>query len=61
MDGLIIKEKWLDLILDDKKIFEIRGHNTKKLHTPIYLLKSGSKRIRGTCEIVTSHPITKEN
>ena len=61
MDGLIIKEKWLDLILNDKKTLEIRGHNTKKLNEPIYLLESGSKKIRGTCEIVASHPITKDN
>ena len=61
MDGLIIKEKWLNLILDDKKTFEIRGHSTKKLNEPIYLLESGSKKIRGTCEIIASHPITKDN
>ena len=30
MDGLIIKKKWLDLIVNDKKTIEIRGSDTKK-------------------------------
>lgn len=47
MDGLIIKKKWLDLILSGKKTLEIRGCSTKKTGVPIYLLESGSKRVRG--------------
>lgn len=30
MDGLIIKKKWLDLILSNKKTLEIRGNDTHK-------------------------------
>lgn len=44
MDGLIIKKKWLDLILSGKKTLEIRGHDTHKLGETIYLLESGSHR-----------------
>lgn len=40
MDGLIIKKQWLDLILSGEKTLEIRGHDTKKLNEPIYLLES---------------------
>ena len=29
MKGLIIKEKWLDKIFYENKIWEIRGSNTK--------------------------------
>ena len=29
MDGLIIKHKWLDLILKGKKTIEVRGSDTK--------------------------------
>lgn len=47
MDGLIIKKKWLDLILSGKKTLEIRSSSTKKTGIPIYLLESVSKRVRG--------------
>lgn len=40
MDGLIIKKKWLDLIVSGKKTIEIRGSNTKKQNETIYLLES---------------------
>ena len=30
MEGLIIKKKWLDLIVSGKKTIEIRGNNTQK-------------------------------
>lgn len=45
MDGLIIKKEWLDLILSGEKTLEIRGHDTRKLNEPIYLLESGSHRL----------------
>ena len=38
MDGLIIKNKWLDLILIGEKTIEIRGSDTKKQGEIIYLL-----------------------
>lgn len=58
MDGLIIKKEWLDLILKGKKTLEIRGHDTKKLDEPIYLLESGSHRIRAICKIDATFPIS---
>lgn len=58
MDGLIIKKKWLDLILSGKKTLEIRGCSTKKTGVPIYLLESGSRRVRGTCIIQSAYPIS---
>ncbi len=30
MYGLIIKKKWLDLIVSGKKVIEIRGSDTKR-------------------------------
>ena len=58
LNGLIIKKKWLDLILSGKKTLEIRGCSTKKTGVPIYLLESGSRRVRGTCIIQSVYPIS---
>ena len=58
MDGLIIKKEWLDLILSGKKTLEIRGCDTKKIEQKIYLLESGTHRVRGTCKIFTTYPIS---
>ena len=58
MDGLIIKKKWLGLIFSGKKTLEIRGCSTKKTGVPIYLLESGSRRVRGTCIIQSVYPIS---
>lgn len=57
MDGLVIKKKWIDLILSGKKTLEIRGSDTYKVGQIIYLLESGSHRVRGTCKIAESFPI----
>ena len=51
MDGLIIKKKWIDKILYGDKILEIRGSQTKKTDQMIYILESGSRRVRGKCLI----------
>lgn len=61
MDGLIIKKKWIDLILSGKKTLEIRGSDTHKIGETIYILESGSHRVRGTCKIVGSRFITYQN
>lgn len=37
---------------------EIRGCSTKKTGVPIYLLESGSRRVRGTCIIQSVYPIS---
>lgn len=61
MHGLIIKKKWLDLIISGKKTLEIRGSNTKKIGEPIYLLESGTHRVRGICKIKGTHLMTRNN
>lgn len=60
LDGLIIKKKWLNMILSRKKILEIRGSKTSKIGSDIYLLESGSSLIKGKCRIKGVIPITKE-
>ena len=61
MDGLIIKKEWLDLILNGKKTLEIRGCDTKKINQSIYLLESGSHKIRAICKIKSSTLMTQQN
>lgn len=61
MDGLIIKKEWLDLILSGKKTLEVRGHDTKKINESIYLLESGSHRVRAICKISKSTLLTYDN
>lgn len=58
MYGLIIKKKWLDLIISGKKILEIRGSDTSHQGEKIYLLESGSHKVRGTCVIDSSYPLS---
>lgn len=58
MDGLIIKKKWLDLILAGKKTLEIRGSDTKKKNERILLLESGTGKIRGSAVIADAFPIS---
>lgn len=59
MKGLLIKSPWIDLILDGKKNWEIRGSNTKK-RGEIGLIKSGSGMVYGTVNIVESKELTLE-
>lgn len=54
MKGLVVKEPWIDKILDGDKTWEIRGSNTKVRGT-IALIKSGTGMIYGTVEIIDSH------
>lgn len=56
MNGLIIKEPWIDLILKGKKTWEIRSSNTK-IRGKIYLIKSGSGRIFGEANLINSFEI----
>ena len=51
MKGLIIKQPWIDYILDGKKTWEIRGSKTN-VRGKIELIQSGSGLVVGTCEIV---------
>lgn len=58
MDGLIIKKKWIELILAGKKTIEIRGSDTAKRGERIYLLESCTHRVRGECIIESTFPIS---
>ena len=52
MDGLIIKKKWIDLILEGRKTIEIRGHvSYSHMDGFVYLLESGTQLVRGTVRI----------
>jgi hypothetical protein len=56
--GLVIKEPWVDLILDGEKTLEIRGNRTLRRGT-IKLIKSGSGLIVGTVDIVDVYELDK--
>lgn len=53
MKGLIIKEPYIDQILEGIKKWEIRGSNTS-IRGKIYLIKSGTKKIYGEVTLVDS-------
>lgn len=57
MDGLLIKEPWIDYIFNNKKTWEIRGSSTSKRGT-IALIKSKSGCIYGTVELVDCKLLT---
>lgn len=56
MKGLIIKSPYIDLILEGKKKWEIRGSNTS-IRGRIALIKSGSKKIYGEVDLINSFEI----
>lgn len=58
--ALIVKKKWLDLILSGEKTWEIRGHNTK-IRGRIGLVEYGSGLVVGQCEIIDSFPANAKN
>ncbi|MFF2531369.1 ASCH domain-containing protein [Brevibacillus sp. NPDC058079] len=51
MKGLVIKSPWIDLILEGKKVWEIRGSKTK-IRGKIALIQSGTGLVVGTAELV---------
>lgn len=55
--GLIIKKRWLDLILSGQKVWEIRGSNTKNIGL-IGLIESGTGKIIGTAELTAIRALT---
>lgn len=57
MKCLIIKSKWCDLILNGLKDIELRGSNTN-IRGKIYLIKSGTKQIYGTIELIDSFKLS---
>lgn len=59
MDGLLIREPWIDKILSGEKTWEIRGSNTKK-RGRIALIKSGTGLVYGTAELSDCVPLSHE-
>ena len=57
MDGLIIKEPYIDWILSGEKTIELRGFNTNK-RGRIALIKSGSGLVVGTVEVTNTFEIS---
>jgi len=60
MKGLIIKSPWIELILEGKKTWEIRGSNTK-IRGPVALIKSGSGKVFGEANVIDSKELTLED
>ena len=61
MNGLIIKSPWIDKIFSGNKFWEVRGSHTK-IRGKIALIKSGSSKIYGTCELVdVAGPLSKKD
>lgn len=60
MDILILKKTWLDLILDGKKTWEIRGSDTKK-RGRILLAESGTGLIKGSVVLEHTSLLLKED
>lgn len=54
MDCLIIKKKFLDKIIQGKKVWEIRGSQTLKRGI-IGLIESGSGKVIATAQLVNCH------
>lgn len=59
MKGLILKPKWADMILNEDKVIEVRGSNTK-IRGTIGIIKSKTKKVWGTVKIYSSKPMNKE-
>ena len=51
MNGLIIRSRWVEMIHDRKKTWEIRGRATQ-VRGRIGLIRAGSGLVVGTCELV---------
>ena len=60
MKALIIKQPWIDYILEGKKIWEIRGSRTN-IRGQIELIQSGSGLVVGSCEIIDCKELTLDD
>ena len=58
--ALIVKKKWLDMILSGEKVWEIRGQDTS-IRGKIGLIESGSGLIVGECRLMRSFNNVNEN
>lgn len=59
MKCLIIKKRWLDLILSGQKTLEIRGRNTN-IRGWIGLIESGSGKIVGKAKLNASSKLSED-
>jgi len=57
MKALIIKQPWIDYILEGKKTWEIRGCKTN-IRGQIELIQSGSGLVVGSCNIIDCKELT---
>jgi predicted transcriptional regulator len=60
MKGLIIKQRWAELILDGHKTMELRGNNTK-IRGTIGVIISGTKQVYGTVDLIDCLLLNKES
>lgn len=60
MKALIIKQPWIDYILEGKKSWEIRGGRTY-IRDKIELIQSGSGLVVGSCELIDCKELTLED
>lgn len=60
MRGLIVRQPWIDLILNGQKSWEIRGRATR-IRGRIGLIQSGSGRIMGTVNLVDCLALTPDD
>ena len=61
MNGLIVRSPWVEMILDGRKTWEIRGRATH-VRGRIALIRGGSGLVVGTCEIFdVVGPLTLED
>jgi hypothetical protein len=60
VNGLIIQSPWVEMILDGKKTWEMRGKYTH-LRGKIALIRGGSGLVVGTCNLVDVRgPLTRK-
>ena len=57
--GLIIKNKWLNLIYEKEKVWELRSKPTKKRGT-LLLIESGSGQVSGQADIMDCRLIERD-
>lgn len=60
MKGLIVKQPWIDGILNGRKVWEIRGSRTT-IRGPIALIQSGSGLILGTATLIDCLALTPDD
>jgi phosphopentomutase len=57
MTGLIIKQEWLDKIINNNKTWEIRNNATENINKEIYLLESNTQKIKAIAKINKCIPL----